>query len=115
MEALRLVLRYAHLIGFAMLLGGAVAQYVSGRIRINAPMLWGALIQVVTGLALSAPLRGGGDKEPDPVKLLVKGIIGVMIFVMVFFSRKRAEVNKGHFLAIVGLTLVNAAVAVFWR
>ncbi len=115
MEALRLVLRYAHLIGFAMLLGGAVAQYVSGRIRINAVMLWGALIQVVTGLALSAPLRGGGDKEPDPVKLLVKGVIGLVIFVMVFFSRKRAEVNKGHFLAIVGLTLVNAAVAVFWR
>jgi hypothetical protein len=39
METLRLVLRYAHLIGFAVLLGGAVAQYVSGRIRINAPML----------------------------------------------------------------------------
>jgi hypothetical protein len=115
MEALRLVLRYAHLIGFAVLLGGAVAQYVSGRIRINAPMLWGSVIQIVTGLALAAPLRGGGDKEPDPVKLAVKGVIAVLIFVMVFFSRKRPEVNKGHFLAIVGLTLVNAAVATFWH
>jgi hypothetical protein len=115
MEGLRLVLRYAHLIGFAMLLGGAVAQYVSGRIRINAPMLWGAGVQVVTGLALSAPLRGGGDKEPDPVKLAVKGLVAVLIFVMVFFSRKRSDVNKGHFLAIVGLTLANAAVAAFWH
>jgi hypothetical protein len=113
MEALRLVLLYTHLIGFAVLLGGSVAQYVSGQIRINAPMLWGASIQVVTGLALSAPLRHG--HEPSPVKLLVKGLIGVMIWVMVFFSRKRPEVNRGHFLAIVGLTLVNAAVAVFWR
>jgi hypothetical protein len=113
MEALRLVLLYAHLIGFAMLLGGSVAQYASGRIRINAPMLWGASIQVVTGLALSAPLRNG--HEPSPVKLLVKALIGIMIWVMVFFSRKRTEVNRGHFLAIVGLTLVNAAVAVFWR
>jgi hypothetical protein len=34
---------------------------------------------------------------------------------MVFFSRKRDEVNRGHFLAIAGLTLVNAAVATFWR
>jgi len=34
---------------------------------------------------------------------------------MVFFSRKRDVVNTGHFLAIVGLTLVNAGVAVFWR
>ncbi|GII21196.1 hypothetical protein [Planosporangium mesophilum] len=115
MEALRLVLRYAHLIGFAVLLGGAVAQYVSGKIRINPPMLWGAVIQVVTGLALAAPLRGGGDKEPDPVKLAVKGVIAVLIFVMVFFSRKRPEVNRGHFLAIVGLTLANAAIATFWH
>jgi hypothetical protein len=113
MEALRLVLLYAHLIGFAILLGGSVAQYASGRLRINAPMLWGASIQVVTGLALSAPLRHG--HEPSPWKLLVKGLIGVMIWAMVFFARKRDEVNKGHFLAIVGLTLANAAVAVFWR
>jgi hypothetical protein len=115
MEALRLVLLYAHLVGFAMLLGGAVAQYVTGKIRINAPMLWGAIIQVVTGIALSAPLRGGGDKEPDPIKLVVKGVIGVLILIMVFVPRKRTQVAKGHFVAIIGLTLLNAAVAVFWR
>jgi hypothetical protein len=113
-EALRLVLRYAHLIGFAMLLGGTIAQYLTARLRVNAGMLWGASIQVVTGLALAAPLRGGDDDEPAPAKLAVKALIAVMIFVMVFFSRKRAEVNRGHFLAIAGLTLVNAAVATFW-
>ncbi len=115
MEALRLTLRYLHLVGFALLLGGAIVQYLSGKLRINNAMLWGAITQVVTGIALSAPLRGGDDKEPDPAKLAVKGLIAIMIFVMVFFSRKRETVNKGHFLAIVGLTLVNAAVAVFWR
>ena len=78
-------------------------------------MLWGAIAQLVTGLGLAAPLRGGGDAEPDPAKLVVKGVIAIMIFVMVFFSRKREAVNAGHFMAIVGLTLVNAAVAVFWR
>jgi hypothetical protein len=115
METVRLLLRYAHLIGFALLLGGAVAQYVTGRLRINAAMLWGAVVQVVTGLALAAPLRGGGDKEPDPIKLGVKLVIALMILAMVWFSRKRETVNRGHFLAIVGLTLVNAAVAVFWH
>ncbi|MFB9235080.1 hypothetical protein ACFFWC_05950 [Plantactinospora siamensis] len=113
MEALRLILLYLHLIGFALLLGGGIAQYVTGRLRINPAMLWGAGIQVVTGLALSAPLRDG--HEPAPAKLITKALIGVAIFVMVFFSRKRDSVNRGHFLAIIGLTLVNAAVAVFWR
>ena len=115
MNAIRLVLLYIHLIGFALLLGGAVAQYLTHTIRINTAMVWGAGIQVVSGLGLAAPLRGGGDNEPDPLKLVVKGVVGVMIFVMVFFSRKREKVNTGHFMAIVGLTLANAAVAVFWR
>ncbi|MCZ7420968.1 MULTISPECIES: hypothetical protein [unclassified Micromonospora] len=113
MEALRLILLYVHLIGFALLLGGAIAQYLTGKIRVNAAMLWGSVIQLLTGIGLSAPLRDGD--EPAPAKLVTKLVLALLIFVMVFFSRKRDEVNRGHFLAIVGLTLVNAAVAVFWR
>jgi hypothetical protein len=90
-------------------------QYTSSTLRINSAMLWGATVQVVTGLALSAPLRGGGDAEPPTAKLIVKAVIGIAIFAMAFFSRKREEVNRGHFLTLVGLTLANAAVAVFWR
>ncbi len=115
MEALRLILRYAHLIGFALLLGGAIAQYLSGRFRISPAILWGSVIQLLTGIALSAPLRGGGDDEPSPVKLGVKLLIAVLIFVMVFVPRKREAVNKGHFIGIVAMTLINAAVATFWR
>jgi hypothetical protein len=115
METLRLVLRYAHLIGFALLLGGAVVQYLTARLRINPAMLWGSIVQLVTGLALAAPLRGGGDAEPSPVKLGVKLLVAVLIFVMVFFSRRRADVNRGHFIGIIVLTLANAAVATFWR
>ncbi|EEP73241.1 hypothetical protein E1258_08165 [Micromonospora sp. KC207] len=113
MEALRLVLLYVHLIGFALLLGGAITQYVAGRLQISPAMLWGSVIGLLTGIGLSAPLRDGD--EPAPAKLVTKLVLALLIFVMVFFSRKRASVNRGHFLAIVGLTLVNAAVAVFWR
>ena len=114
MEALRLILLFTHLIGFALLLGGAVTQYLSGTLRINPPMLWGSIIQLLSGVGW--PRRcGGRRRRADPVKLGVKLVVAVLIFVMVFFSRKRAEVNRGHFLAIIGLTLVNAAVAVFWR
>ncbi|MET7709795.1 hypothetical protein [Micromonospora sp. NPDC005413] len=113
MEALRLILLYVHLIGFALLLGGTIAQYVSGPLRINQAMLWGSVIGLLTGIGLSAPLRDGD--EPEPAKLVTKLVLALLIFVMVFFSRKRESVNRGHFLAIAGLTLVNAAVAVFWR
>ncbi|WP_183218401.1 hypothetical protein [Actinoplanes campanulatus] len=115
MEALRLILLFIHLVGFALLLGGAITQFLSGKFRINPAILWGSIIQLASGIALSAPLRGGGDDEPDPVKLGVKLLLAVMIFIMVFIPRKRDEVNKGHFIGIITLTLVNAAVAVFWH
>jgi hypothetical protein len=109
-----LILRYLHLIGFALLFGGAVAQYLSGTLRVNQTMLWGAATQVLTGIALSAPLRGD-DPEPPVAKLVVKLILGLAVFAMVFFSRKRSQVNRGHFLATAGLALVTAAVGTFWR
>ncbi|WP_433830442.1 hypothetical protein ACQP2E_10875 [Actinoplanes sp. CA-015351] len=115
MEALRLVLLFIHLVGFALLLGGGVATLLSGKIRISKPVLWGSIIQLVSGLGLAAPLRGGGDDEPDPVKLGVKLLVAILIFIMVFIPRKRDELNKGHFIGIITLTVVNAAVAVFWR
>lgn len=113
MEILRLALRYAHLIGFALLLGGAVLQYLNGKLRINPVMLWGAGVLLLTGMALAAPIRDEGA-EPAPAKLAVKLVIALAIVVMVWVPRKRVEVNRGHFLAIVGLTLVNAAVATLW-
>lgn len=113
MDALRLILRYAHLIGFALLLGGAITQYLTGKLRINSAILWGSIIQVVTGIALAAPFPR--DAQLDPAKLAVKAVIAVLIFVMVFVVRKKEAVAKGHFIGIVAMTLINAAVAVFWR
>jgi hypothetical protein len=113
LELLRLALRYLHLVGFALLFGGFVVQYLSGALRINSAMLWGALAQVATGLLLSAPFPR--DSELNPYKLGVKLLLAVLIAIMVYVPRKREAVNRGHFLAIGGLTLINAAVAVFWR
>ena len=114
MEILRSVVFYAHLVGFALLLGSSVAQYVSGKIRINPVMVWGAGIQLVTGLVLAAPWGEEDEDDANPAKLAVKLVIAIMVFVMTFVPRRRETVNPGHFMAIVGLVLANAAVAVFW-
>ena len=114
MDVLREIVVFLHLIGFALLLGGGIAQYVSGRLRINAAMLWGAATQVVTGLILAAPWGVDEGAEPSGVAVGIKLVIALAILAMVFFARRREAVNRGHFLAILGLTLVNAAIGVFW-
>jgi hypothetical protein len=114
MGTLRHVVLYLHLIGFALLLGGSVAQLLTRKIRINWAMLGGAITQVVTGLALAPPWGLEPGEKPSPVALTVKLVVALMILAMTFFPRKREVVNTGHFLAIVGLVLVNAAIGVFW-
>lgn len=114
METLRAIVLYLHLIGFALLLGGSVAQYLTKKLRINWAMLGGAITQVVTGVVLAIPFGLEPDEKPSPVALAVKLVVALMILAMTYFPRKREVVNTGHFLSIVGLVLVNAAIGVFW-
>jgi hypothetical protein len=113
-DTLRQIVVYLHLIGFALLLGGSVAQYLTGKLRINQAMLGGAALQVLTGLILAAPWGLEPGEKLNSAKLAVKLIVALMILAMTFFPRNREQVNRGHFLAIVALVLVNAGVAVFW-
>ena len=113
MDHLRLALLFVHLIGVSLLLGGFFAQVLARQFRIGPAMLYGALVQIVSGALLSAPL--GREHQPDPGKLAVKAVIALVIAAMVVVVRDKPSVAKGHFYAIGGMTLLNVAVAVFWR
>jgi hypothetical protein len=113
-ETLRTAVLFLHLIGFALLLGGSVAQYLTGKLRISPVMLGGSVLQVLTGLTLAAPWGLAAGRHLDNAKLTVKLVLGLAILAMTYFSRNREKVNRGHFLAIIGLVLVTAGVAVFW-
>ncbi len=113
LEIVRLGLRYLHIVGVALLLGGFAVQVLAAQFRINSAMLYGAVAQLITGFFLAAPL--GRDEQPEPAKLAVKGLIALMIAAMVIVVRNKDSVAKGHFYAIGGLTLVNIGVATFWN
>lgn len=113
MDLVYLVFRYIHLLGFALLLGGWATAYLSSRFHMNPAMLWGAALQVATGIILAAPM---GDADPNHIKVAVKAVLAVLIAVMVWVPhmKKRETVAKGHFLATGAMLLVTAGVAVFW-
>lgn len=50
MEFLRLLLRYLHLVGFALLVGAWAAQYLTGKLRVNVLMRTGLGTMISTGL-----------------------------------------------------------------
>jgi hypothetical protein len=117
MDYLRLALRYLHLVGFALLLGGWVVQFLGGKVRVSIPMRIGLGTLLGSGLLLAIPFPSGVDL--DYVKLGVKLAIAVGIGVLFGIEGTRARagrtVSRGLFGSIGALALLNAAVAVFWR
>ena len=113
MDIVANVLVLLHLVGFAALFGGAFVQLKGPTRVINPAMFHGALTQVVTGLLLVGMLEMG-DGPVNHAKLAVKSVVLVAILVLVLINRKKEGVAPGPFFAVLGLTLLNAGIAVFW-
>ena len=118
MEIVRDVVLFAHLLGMASLLGGAVVQ-MRGRDRVvNPAMFHGALAQVVSGVLLVGTAyaldEGAEGAEVDNAKVGLKAIVAIAVLVLCWVNRKRATVSEAVFFSILGLTLLDVAVAVFW-
>jgi len=116
-EFLRLLLRYLHLVGFALLVGAWVAQYMTGKLRVNVPMRTGLGMMIGTGLLLAIPFPSGIhlDYVKLGVKLAIALGIGALFGVAVTRERATKAVSPPLFLSIGGLALVNGAIAVFWH
>jgi hypothetical protein len=113
MELLRQLILFLHLVGFAALFGGMFVQLKASPRVVNAAMFHGVLTMLVTGL-LSVGVMEGLGADLDHVKIAAKLVVALVIAVLVFVNRKKPSLPDGLFLALMGLTLLNAALAVFW-
>ena len=112
METLRLVLLFVHILGFAALLGGLLVQLRSEPKVVNSLMRDGAGTAFLAGLLLVGVLESLGS--PDHAKIGVKFAIGLVILVLVMVNLRKPSIPQGLYYALLGLTVVNIAVAVFW-
>lgn len=113
MDLLRDVLLVIHFVGFGALFGGAAVQARDEIKVVNAGMLYGALIQVVSGILLVGVAEGAGD-DVKSAKIGVKLAVALLISVLCWVNRRKESVPHGLFFAILGLTLANVVIAVFW-
>jgi hypothetical protein len=113
METLRLVLLLVHVLGFAALLGGLLVQLGSGGKAVNAPMRDGAGTAFLAGLLLVGVLEAG-DTEVDHAKVAVKFAIGLVVLGLVMANLRKPSIPQGLYYALLGLTVANVAVALFW-
>jgi FtsH-binding integral membrane protein len=114
MEILRDVLVFLHFIGLAALFGGLFVQIKSDPRIVNNAVIHGVLTQLVTGLLLVGVLEGMDDVEVNHAKVGVKLLVALVIAVLAFANRKKTALPSGLFFGLLGLTVLNIAVAVFW-
>ena len=113
METLRLILLFLHLLGFAALFGGLLAQVKEPTRRVNAAMRDGAGTAFLAGLFLVGVLEAGTDPV-DHAKVGVKLVVGLVILVLVMANLRKPSIPQGLYLGLLALTVANIAVAVFW-
>ncbi|MBA3528338.1 MAG: hypothetical protein H0T91_03315 [Propionibacteriaceae bacterium] len=114
MEILRDASVLLHLIGFAALFGGSLVQLRSSRPEVNAAMLHGAWIELLTGGVLVAldELDGTSINYPQTA---VKLTLALIIMLLVGKNRKFQSIPRGLLGLIAGMTLINAGLGTLWH
>lgn len=117
MEIVKGILVVLHLIGFGAVFGSTLAQLSAvkaARARITPGILHGANLLMLTGLLLVAS-KYMLDEPVNNIKIGVKLIVLIAIYVVVLVNRKKEGVSGGVLGAIAGLSAVNVALAVLWH
>lgn len=107
------ILALVHLIGFAALFGGCLVQLRTPEPEVSLAMLWGAVIELVTGVALFVLV----EVAAEPVRtapLVVKTVLTVLVMTLVAANRRYASIPRGLWGLITGLCLVSAAISALW-
>jgi hypothetical protein len=107
------ILLFLHFLGLASLFGGLFVQVRSAARVVNNAVFHGVLTQLVTGL-LMVGLAEAGTDPVDHVKIGVKLVVALVVGGLVLANRRRDVLAGGVYGALLGLTVLNVAVAVFW-
>ncbi|MEE2059529.1 hypothetical protein [Rhodococcus artemisiae] len=109
------ILLILHFIGLAGIIGSWLA--VIKEPRVVAGMLHGAILQVVTGLALVG-LREMDGADVNHMKIGIKLVIALIILAVAIFGLKKEKQTPGSTAALAhaagGLGILNVIIAVVW-
>ncbi|TIC84319.1 hypothetical protein [Nocardioides sp. GY 10127] len=114
MEILRHALLVVHILGFAALFGGLFVQLREPTKVVNPAMRDGIGTAFVAGLALVGVLEATDPDHVNHAKIGVKLLVALVILVLVMMNVRKPSISQGLWGAILGLTLLNICVAVFW-
>ena len=109
------ILLILHFIGLAGIIGSWLA--VIKEPRVVAGMLHGAILQVVTGLALVG-LNEADGADLNHTKIGIKLLVALAVLVVAIVGMKKEKQNPGSTATLAhvagGLGILNVIIAVMW-
>ncbi len=113
MEIVKDIVLLVHFLGWAALFGATLVQARDAEKRVSGPMRDGIGTAFVAGIALVGFLEAG-DEAVNHAKVGVKFGIGLVILILVMANTRKPRISDNLFWTILGLTVINMAVAVLW-
>lgn len=110
------ILLFLHILGAVAVVGGWL--YSFKKPTVLSWQLWGAIAQVVTGIAMMG-LLGSMSKSVNYTPLIIKAVLGVIVLVCAIIGYLKAKDGKavpvGLAHSVGGLGLINIAIATLWH
>lgn len=107
------VLVAAHLLGFALVVGGLLTHEDHGAPQITDGVLVGAVVQFGSGALLVA--AADPDAAPDHVRSGVTTALCLLLLALAWANRRWDSVPRGLWALMLALALAAAAAGVFWH
>ena len=103
-----------HIVGVGALLSGFFYQLKDwGKgMKVNAGILHGAWLQLITGFALAGLVPAMGEESINGIALAIKSVVITVIFFVAYSFNKKEVTPTWVVPAIAGLTILNVAVAI---
>ncbi|CAN5537421.1 hypothetical protein BH23ACT6_BH23ACT6_12650 [soil metagenome] len=124
MDSVYDVVVLAHVLGLSALIGGYFALMWAAPRSANPAfvpsvvMVWGARIQLITGLALVGIAEAALDTELNDVKIAAKLVVALVVAAVIESAagkgRRGRSFAPGMVHAAGVLAIVNATIAVLW-
>ena len=113
MDLARQILLVIHILGFAALIGGLLAQAGGQEKKVNGAMRDGVGTAFLAGLALVGVLEAD-DGDVNHAKIGVKFGIGLVLLVLVMANARKESIPKGLWAGLLLLAVAEVCVAVLW-
>jgi hypothetical protein len=113
MAVLHIALLVLHLLGLGAVVYGVFTQLNRPEKRITTPVVHGATVQLLTGLALVGVLEAD-DADVNHMKIGVKLLVSLAVVGIAHSQRRRENVAGALFWVLLALEALNVAVALVW-